>query len=53
MLEPFTAYPNLDGYFERLLARPSFDRVLREARPFFPHFPYYGDMPERFRRWGL
>ncbi len=53
MLEPFTAYPNLDGYFERLLARPSFDRVLREARPFFPHFPCYGDMPERFRGWGL
>ncbi|MGE0667686.1 MAG: glutathione S-transferase family protein [Sphingomonadales bacterium] len=52
MLEPFTAYPNLAAYFERLLARPSVDRALREAQPFFQYFPYYGNMPERFRAWG-
>ena len=39
--------------FERLLARPSFDRVLREAQPFFQYFPYYESMPGRFRNWGV
>lgn len=53
MLEPFGTFPNLSAYFERLLARPSFDRVLREAQPFFQYFPYYKDMPERFRNWGV
>ncbi len=52
MLEPFGAFPNLTAYFERLLARPSFDRALREARPFFQYFPYYDAMPARFRDWG-
>ncbi len=53
MLEPFGAFPNLDAYFERLLARPSVDRVLREAQPFFQYFPYYKAMPDRFRNWGI
>lgn len=52
MLEPFTAFPNMSAYLERLLARPSFDRTLREGQPFFQYFPYYDAMPERFRRWG-
>lgn len=52
MMEPFGDFPNLSAYFERLLARPSFDRALREAQPFFQYFPYYKDMPERLRNWG-
>jgi glutathione S-transferase len=53
MLEPFDAFPNVSAYFERLLARPSYDRALREAQPFFQYFPYYASMPERFRNWGI
>jgi glutathione S-transferase len=37
---PFgAAHANLAAYFERLTARPSFARVLREAEPFFAMFP--------------
>lgn len=36
------------AYFERLLARPSVQRVLDEARSYFPMFPYVADMPARF-----
>ncbi|WP_425098370.1 glutathione S-transferase family protein [Tropicibacter sp. S64] len=39
----------LADYFERLLARPSFRRVLAEAQPYFEYFPFYDRMPERFR----
>ena len=39
---------NLDAYFERLLARPSAKRTLKEARPYFDMFPYREAMPERF-----
>ena len=41
---------NLDGYFERLLDRPSMQRTLQEARPFFSMFPYRDAMPERYFR---
>jgi glutathione S-transferase len=33
------AHRNLRAYLGRLMARPSFARVLREAEPFFPLFP--------------
>jgi glutathione S-transferase len=37
---PFgAAHRNVAAYFERLTARPSFARVLREAEPFFAMFP--------------
>jgi glutathione S-transferase len=37
---PFgAAHGNVAAYFERLTARPSFARVLREAEPFFAMFP--------------
>jgi glutathione S-transferase len=39
---------HLEAYFERLLGRPSIQRTLREARPFFSMFPYRDVMPERF-----
>ena len=32
-------HPNIRDYFERLKARPSFARVLREAEPYFAMFP--------------
>ncbi len=32
-------YPSLRAYFDRLLARPSYARVLREAEPYFAMFP--------------
>jgi glutathione S-transferase len=30
---------NLPSYLDRLMARPAFARVLREAEPYFPNFP--------------
>jgi glutathione S-transferase len=40
--------PALRGYFERLIARPSFHRVLVEAQPWFQFFPFHDRMPEHF-----
>lgn len=40
----------LSDYLERLLERPSFRRVLDEARPYFALFPYRDAMPDRFLR---
>jgi glutathione S-transferase len=49
IVEPFgDAHPHVAAYFERLLARPSFRRVLAEARPYFPNFPFSDRMPPRF-----
>jgi glutathione S-transferase len=33
------AHPNVAAYLDRLLARPSFARVLQEAEPYFAMFP--------------
>lgn len=38
----------LRDYLDRLLARPSVVRTLREAKPFFHMFPYRDAMPERY-----
>jgi glutathione S-transferase len=39
-LSPFTGtYNNLSSYLGRLIARPSFARVLEEAQPYFALFP--------------
>ena len=47
---PFSqSHPSLAAYFERLVARPSFARVLDEARPYFPLFPLRDRIPARFR----
>ncbi|MEO6299898.1 MAG: glutathione S-transferase family protein [Paracoccaceae bacterium] len=49
IVSPFPPdHPHLTAYFERLLARPSVQRVLAEARPFFQYFPFVADMPARF-----
>ena len=40
MVEPFEkAQTNLAAYFERLKARPSFARVMKEAEPYFQMVP--------------
>lgn len=36
---PLDGYPHVKSYFERLLARPSFARVVEEARPYRGLFP--------------
>ena len=36
-------WPELAAYLERLKARPSVARVLREAQPFFKYFPLAND----------
>ena len=41
--------PLLGAYLEQLLARPSVQRVLREAQPYFKFFPYRDAMPARYR----
>ncbi|MBY5767964.1 glutathione S-transferase family protein [Rhizobium leguminosarum] len=49
-LVPFSSeQPNLRGYYDRLLARPSFARALDEARPYFKFYPYKERLPARFR----
>lgn len=49
IVEPFSkTFPNLAAYFERLLARPSVARTLREARPYFEMFPFRAAIPARF-----
>jgi glutathione S-transferase len=40
--------PQLGAYLERLLARPSVQRVLREAQPYFKFFPYRDAMPAHY-----
>jgi glutathione S-transferase len=49
IVHPFgDRYPHLAHYLDRLLARPSVKRVIAEARPFFPMFPYRDAMPARY-----
>jgi glutathione S-transferase len=38
----------LRAYFERLIERPSFKRVVIEAQPYFQFFPFRDRMPEQF-----
>ena len=44
----FDAHPHLAGYFDRLVERPSFKRVLTEARPYFQYYPFQDKLPARF-----
>jgi glutathione S-transferase len=39
LILPFADHPNLAAYFARLVARPSFARVIDEARPYHHLFP--------------
>jgi glutathione S-transferase len=40
---------SLGLYFDRLLQRPSFQRVLEEAKPYFQFYPFAEKIPARFR----
>jgi glutathione S-transferase len=42
-VEPFSEFSNIGAYLERLKARPSFTRVLKEAEPYFQFFPRESD----------
>jgi glutathione S-transferase len=46
LVQPLTGYPGLDDYFRRLMARPSFARVVDEARPFRHFLPI--DWPQNY-----
>ena len=49
IVAPFPSnHTNLAAYFERLMARPSVRRVIREARPYFKYFPLNHAIPTRF-----
>lgn len=49
IVHPFgDSRPQLQDYLERLLARPSVQRVIAEAQPYFQYFPYRDAMPARF-----
>jgi glutathione S-transferase len=49
-LEPFAnGASHLNAYFERLMARPSVQRVLEEAKPYFSMYPFEEAIPARFR----
>jgi glutathione S-transferase len=48
IISPFSDFPSVAAYFDRLAARPSFARALAEARPYFDLFPFRDDIPARF-----
>jgi glutathione S-transferase len=49
-VQPFPAkFGHLKAYFDRLTVRPSFQRVIEEAKPYFSLFPFADDIPQRFR----
>jgi len=43
------ARAHLSAYFARLTERPSFRRVIEEAKPYFSFFPFADAIPKRFR----
>ena len=48
-LQPISArHPHLQAYFDRLVTRPSVERVLREAQPYLQFYPFYDRVPARF-----
>ena len=49
-LQPFPdEFSHLRAYFDRLIQRPSFQRVIDEARPCFSLYPFADAIPTRFR----
>lgn len=52
---PVVALPKagrLADYFERLMARPSVQRVIEEARPWFQYYPLRERLPARYQSEG-
>jgi glutathione S-transferase len=39
---------NLSAYFDRLMDRSSVKRVLEETKPYFPMYPFFAAIPQRF-----
>lgn len=49
-LEPFRDdHQHLSAYFDKLVRRPSVERVIDEAKPFFSMYPFAEAIPQRFR----
>ncbi|MDB6097599.1 MAG: glutathione S-transferase [Gammaproteobacteria bacterium] len=48
-IQPFPDHPHLEAYFDRLTQRPSFRRVLEEAKPYFSFYPFVDAIPKKFR----
>jgi glutathione S-transferase len=49
-IEPFPEQlRHLRAYFDRLMERPSVRRVIEEAKPYFPFYPFADAIPKRFR----
>lgn len=49
-VQPFPdPFIHLRAYYDRLLERPSFQRVLEEAKPHFSMYPFADAIPKRFR----
>ncbi|MBM3526915.1 MAG: glutathione S-transferase family protein [Alphaproteobacteria bacterium] len=48
LVAPLGAHQHLSGYLDRLMARPSYARVLAEAEPYFGMFPM-DNKPKRVR----
>lgn len=49
-LEPFAPEQvHLGAYFDRLMSRPSVQRVLHEAKPYFSYYPFADAIPARFQ----
>ena len=50
-LQPFPdEFSHLRAYFDRLTERPSFNRVIEEAKPYFSLYPFAEAIPMRFRQ---
>ena len=48
-IEPFPEQlGHLRAYFDRLMERPSVRRVIEEAKPYFPFYPFADAIPKRF-----
>lgn len=49
-IQPFPGdHQHLQAYFDRLTERPSFNRVLKEAEPYFSLYPFADGIPAKFR----
>jgi glutathione S-transferase len=50
IVQPFPeGHHRLKAYFDRLMERPSVQRVMEEAKPYFALFPFADVIPKRFR----
>lgn len=45
---PIGDHPRLKAYLDRLIARPSFARVIEEARPVFQYYPLKARLPRTY-----